>query len=418
MITSKYKSSYCNFDLMRFIVLIMMILSPFIGGTVAAESVQPPRTYIPFNTKKGCAVHVATWLSPSCTHCADYFASDIPKITAMPGFCLDLHFLPHLYLLDMPVAILIWSQGPENAYKIAGLFFKNQSKWLDPSASREKMDDPRRTQDIEEYLTEIKSDPSKDIPRIKNYLAASDPFLYVKMFALRHFSIEHMAQHLPTGDAPLNSQISLALVKDLPRKDDAVVKFSPAFTNMSGQLLPESQLHNGILTPSAAEDLLKAAGPFMPPPTAAPVPLAPSAVPAPAPKKRKLATKAQHIDIEGAQDADNELHRTLENLTKENHDEDHHEVIQPPKKKQKRSPYDDKHILKIPKKGTAQHQEPSPYDDNIEDTDMHDEHNDIHIEDETTKKSKKLEEVLNNALQGLDTGHGEHEDSIDHMLVN
>ena len=120
---------------MRFIILII-ILCPFLWGRVAPIQ-QPPETYITLNAKKGCSVHVAAWLSPSCTHCAEYFSADISKITAIPGFCLDLHFFPHLYLLDKPVSILIWSQGSDNAYKIAEMFFKNQSKWLDISASRE-----------------------------------------------------------------------------------------------------------------------------------------------------------------------------------------------------------------------------------------------------------------------------------------
>ena len=73
----------------------------------------------------------------------------------MPGFCMDLHFLPNLYLLDMPVAILIWSQGPENAYKNAEFFFKNQNEWLEKSTVKE--DDPKRAKDIEEYFINIRN---------------------------------------------------------------------------------------------------------------------------------------------------------------------------------------------------------------------------------------------------------------------
>ena len=77
---------------MRFIVLIM-ILSPFLWGAMAVNKMQQlPKTYITLNAQQGCSVHVAAWISPSCTHCAEYFAHDIPKIIAMPGFCLDLHF--------------------------------------------------------------------------------------------------------------------------------------------------------------------------------------------------------------------------------------------------------------------------------------------------------------------------------------
>jgi hypothetical protein len=404
---------------MRFVAFIIVVLFPFLWGKAPVQNVQPPfRTHISLNTQKGCAVRVNAWLSPSCTHCSEYFAHDIPKITAMPGFCMDLHFLPNLYLLDMPVAILIWSQGPENAYKNAEFFFKNQNEWLEKSTVKE--DDPKRAKDIEEYLTKIKSDPSKNVVKIKNYLVASDPFLYVKIFALRRFSIEHLETYLPYGVTALNSTLGLSLMKDLPRKEGAVVNFSPAFTDVSGQLLPDSQLKHGILTPSAAEDLLKAAGPITAGPSvphAAPVtvpeipkPLAP---PAPTLKKAKIAQKAEHIDSDGAQDADAELHRTLENLDNSDHHEDH-DVAQPPRKKQTLSSSKGPHVLKD--HPVQPYPAPSPYDDDLEEDIEIDEEADHLPDDETTKKSKELEKVLHKALQGLDTGTEEHADPIDHLV--
>ena len=404
---------------MRFIGLIIAVLSPFLWGAAPVKNTQQTlRTHIPLNTQKGCAVRVNVWLSPSCTHCSEYFAHDIPKITALPGFCVDLHFLPNLYLLDMPVAVLIWSQGPDNAYKIAELFFKNQSKWLDKSTSKE--DDPKRAQDIEEYLQEIKADTSK-VVKVKNYLVASDPFLYVKIFALSYFSIEHLEKYLPKGDTTLNSIISLTLMKDLPRKEGSVVNFSPAFTDTTGQLLPDSQLKYGILTPSAAEDILKAvapvAGQSVSPPIAAPVTSTPTPVTPIAPALPKVAEKAQ-IDVEDdrdVQDADDELDRTLENLDKNSHDEDHRAAVQPTKKRKKpASPNDDKHVLKIPQKSAAKPQKPSPYDDSFEEE--HDESSGHLPDDETTKQSKELENVLHRALQGLDVGPEGHEDPIDHLV--
>lgn len=407
---------------MHFVALIIAIISSFLWGGAPAhtKTIQPLfRTHIPLNTQRGCAVTVNAWLSPSCTHCSQYFAHDIPKITAMPGFCMDLHLLPNLYLLDMPVAILIWSQGPENAYKNVELFFKNQKEWLDKSTSKE--DDPKRVEDIKEYLQEIKSDSSKNIEKIKNYLVASDPFLYVKIFALRHFSIEHVEKYLPSGVLALNSTLALSLMKDLPRKEGSVVNFSPAFTDKNGHLLPDSQLKYGILTPSAAEDLLKAAGPIAATPPASPPAATMPATRAQAPMTAPVASdtrkpaasgkaiKRTRIDSSGAQDADDELHRTL---LKElnNHDADH-ETAQPTKNKQKIS--NNTHGQKFPSKATHQSPEPSPYDDLEEDMELDDDHL---PDDETTKRSKELEAVLNKALQGLDAGPDEQEIQMDHMV--
>lgn len=421
---------------MHFIALIIVILSSFLWGEVSAptKTIQPPsRTYIPLGGQKGCAVTINVWLSPSCDHCADYFTHDIPKITAMPGFCMNLHFLPGLYLLDMPVTILIWSQGPDNAYKNAEVFFKNQKEWRDRSTS--KPDDPKRAEDIEEFLQEIQSDPFK-VAKVRNYLVANDPFLYVKIFALRYFSIEHLEKYLPKGDTLLNSPISYALLEGLPRKEGSkdlpgpVVNFSPAFTDVNGKLLPDSKLKYGILTPSAAEDLLKSAGPI--PVSSVPIPpaLPPSAatVPAPSPPQAPMTTpvapgdilkpatlgkaaKRARIDTSGAQDADDEMHRALlEEL--DNHHKDH-ETPQPPKKKQKLA--NDSHVLKLPSKANKQHQDSSPYDD-TEEEDMEVDNNHDGHPDETTMKSKELEAVLNKALQGLGAGPEEHEDPMDHMV--
>jgi hypothetical protein len=336
---------------------------------------------------------------------------------------MNLHFLPSLYLLDMPIVILIWSQGPDNAYKIAEFFFKNQRGWLDKSTSKE--DDPQRAKDIKEFLEEIESKNPKDKEKIRNYLVASDPFLYVKIFALRYFNIEHLEKYLPKGGIAFNSTLALSLMKDLPRKDGSTVKFSPAFTDENGQLLPDSQLKYGILTPSAAEDLLKAAGPIAatppaPPPaetipaTRAQAPMAaPVASDTPKPTTSGRGAKRTRIDSSGAQDADDELHRTLLKEL-DNHDANH-ETAQSLKRKQKAPPPYDKstHVLKIPLKSTDQDQDPSPYDDLEEDMELDDDHL---ADDETTKRSKELEAVLNKALQGLDAGPDEQEIQMDHMV--
>jgi len=357
---------------MRFIVLIM-ILSPFLWGGMAVNKMQQlPKTYITLNAQQGCSVHVAAWISPSCTHCAEYFAHDIPKIIAMPGFCLDLHFFPHLYLLDKPVSILILSQGPDNVLRNADFFFKNQNKWLEISASREKIKD--REEDLEKFLKDIEADSSKNVQKIKNYLVANDPFLYVKMFALNIFSVEHLEHYLPKGDVDLISELSMALVKDLPRKDGAAVNFSPAFTNISGQLIPDDKLNNGILTPSVAEDMLKTAGPFVPRQIARVI------------RQKKVATKAQHIDIDDdIQDAD-EDESIVENPKKRKHNK----VDARQSKKQKTSPYDNEEIE--------------------EDTDdLLDKTNPDEDANETTIISKKLQKIINEQLDGLDDEYDHHD---------
>jgi len=362
---------------MRFIVLII-ILSPFLWGRVApiqqppiaapiqeqpnmTSTQQPPETYITLNAQKGCSVHVAAWLSPSCTHCAEYFSADISKITAMPGFCLDLHFFPHLYLLDKPVSILIWSQGSDNAYKIAEMFFKNQSKWLDISASREKQKD--REEDLQSYIKELENDTPKSaeesekIRKIKNYLVANDPFLYVKMFALNHFSIDHLEHYLPKGDVDLISTLSMSLVKDLPRSDGTAVNFSPAFTNLDGQLIPDGKLSHGILTPSVAEDMLKAAGQFFPKAEVTK-------------SKKKFATKSKKeikIDDE-IQYADDDL---------------------------------------------GEDTEAEKYDDPENDMDLEDTNQ--YIADQTTEHSKKIEKILDKVAEDM---ANEDSESYQHILSN
>ncbi|MCX7343807.1 MAG: hypothetical protein NT128_06665 [Proteobacteria bacterium] len=281
---------------MRFIFLTFIV--GVICSSFSANAASSPKTSITLKNPQGtCKVQVAAWLSPSCAHCAGYFSDEIPKITGLPGFCLDLHFFPHLYPLDMPIAVLIWSQGPENAYRIAELFYKGQNEWLSSSSSRDKVDDSRRVDDLNEYLNSIKNNPS--FQKIKDYLDPRDPYLYVKIFALRHFSVEHLEKYLPKGKA-IDTNLSLALLKDLPIKDGEVVKFSPAFT-IAGNLIPDSQLERGILTKDIAGKMLQTAATL--PNNNVAQPLPPAAVKKSQPKKIEI--KPEDKDI---QDADGDVH--------------------------------------------------------------------------------------------------------------
>lgn len=241
----------------------------FTCGNFSANASSLPKTSITLNTGKGCAVHIASWLSPSCTHCAEYFLKELPEIIKLPGFCLDLHFLPHLYLLDMSIAVLIWSQGPHNAYSIAKFFYENQNEWLNLSSSRDKLDDPRRIEDLNAYLAEVMARNPRDYQKIKNYLEANDQLLYVKIIALKHFSVEHLERYLPKGKS-IDTNLSFALLSNLPVKDGKAINFSPAFTSESGQLLPDNMLQRGILTIDIAKDMLSKAGPIIPPTTPTP----------------------------------------------------------------------------------------------------------------------------------------------------
>ncbi len=306
---------------MRFIFLAFIV--GFIIGNFSANAASLPQTSITLKNPQGrCAVQVAVWLSPSCAHCAGYFSDEIPKITGLPGFCMDLHFFPHLYLLDMPIAVLIWSQGPENAYRIAELFYKGQNEWLSSSSSRDKVDDSRRVDDLNDYLNSIKNNPS--FQKIKDYLDPRDPYLYVKIFALRHFSIEHLGKYLPKGKA-IDTNLSLALLKGLPIKDGKVVNFSPVFTK-NGDLIPDSQLQRGILTKDIAEKMLQTAATLPNKNVEQHLPPAPKNAP---PKKtikksqpKKIEIKPEDKDIQDAdaddvhmQDADDdsEMHDADEN---------------------------------------------------------------------------------------------------------
>lgn len=256
---------------MNFINFIFLVLVSFFCEKACAGQNAQQQTFIKLNAQKGCAVNVAAWLSPSCAHCAEYFSEEIPKITAMPGFCMDLHFLPHLYLLDMPVSILIWSQGAQNVMRNAEIFFRGQDEWLTKSADGEKKSNEERLDDINYFITEIGKTRPNDQLRIRNYLMQNDPtapdgkdpYLYLRFFVIKKFGIAHAEKFLPKG--PLDVNLSTALIRSLPVKDGKAIIFSPAFTTVSGKLLPDEQLDRGIITLEKAEELLKIAGPIKPP---------------------------------------------------------------------------------------------------------------------------------------------------------
>jgi hypothetical protein len=227
-----------------------------------------PQTYVTLNSQMGCSVHVGAWLSPSCTHCSEYFNSILPKLASKPGFCIDYHSLPHMYLMDMPVSVLIWSQGPDNAIRNAQLFYGKQNEWLAPSVDKADINDNRRKEDLDNFLTNPNLD-NKSKEKIQHYLSPTDPALYVKIFALKNgFPIEHLMRFLPNGAA--DEAISRSLLQDLPRTESpngerAVVKYSPAFTFVNnGALIPDDQLDGKILTESSADEMLKKAGPPVP----------------------------------------------------------------------------------------------------------------------------------------------------------
>lgn len=232
-----------------------------------AYAKKAPQTYVTLNSQMGCSVHIGAWLSPSCTHCSEYFVSILPKLASKPGLCIDYHSLPHMYLMDMPVSVLIWSQGSDNAIRNAELFYRKQSEWLTPSIDKGNFSDPSRKDDIDEFLKEMLNKFSHEtIDKIKSYLSPTDPALYVKIFALKNgFTIEHLQRFLPNGSS--DEAISRSLLQDLPRTMSAtgemsVVKYSPAFTFVNnGSLIPDEELDGKILTEDSADKMLKKAGP-------------------------------------------------------------------------------------------------------------------------------------------------------------
>lgn len=251
----------------KFFTLICLVFS-LLCTSVYAEKM--PQTHITLNAERGCSVHVGAWLSPSCTHCAEYFASVLPKISSKLGFCIDFHSLPHLYPMDLPVSILIWSQGPENAMRNAKLFYRKQNDWLMPTIDKSDLHDSNRQDDIAECLAELSNKlPQTVIAKIRQYLSSTDPQLYVKIFALKNgFTIEHLERFLPNGLA--DEALSRSLLKDLPRlvsdkSEMKAVNYSPAFTFVnSGSIIPDDQLDGKILTKDSADVMLKKAGPPVP----------------------------------------------------------------------------------------------------------------------------------------------------------
>lgn len=288
-----------------------------------------PQTSVTLNSDRGCSVHIGAWLSPSCTHCAEYFTSVLPKLASKPGFCIDYHSLPHMYLMDMPVSVLIWSQGPDNAIRNAKLFYRKQSDWLTPSVDKGNVSDPSRKDDIEEFLKEMLNKfSSETISRIRSYLSPTDPSLYVKIFALKNgFSIEHLQRFLPNGSA--DEAISRSLLQDLPRTmsangDMAVVKYSPAFTFVkNGTLIPDEQLDGKILTEDSADAMLKKAGPPVLLPKINAREIKPSTNHRPTDIKKALAKRSVKIDIEeddeDIQEADDD---EIDPLAEDDSDED------------------------------------------------------------------------------------------------
>lgn len=260
---------------MRFIFLAF--IAGVIYSSFSANAAPLPKTSITLNSQNKCTLHIKVWLSPSCTHCAKYFLKELTDITKLHELCLDLHFLPHLYPLDMPVSVLIWSKGPEEAYKIAEFFYKNQDDWLSLSAARPNIDDPNRAEDLEGYLKEIQSDKSKDLAKIRAYLEPRDPYLYVKICALRYFSVDHLEKYLPkntfnTNSSMVEKNLGGALMNNLPSKDGKVLNFSPIFTSATGELIPDGSNTNGLFVTfdtakkllSDAKKILEKSGPFTP----------------------------------------------------------------------------------------------------------------------------------------------------------
>lgn len=302
------------------------ILFAFIFSIVycsfSANASALPQTSVTFNAAKS-RVHIATWLSPSCTHCKEYFLEELPKIIALQGFCLELHFLPHLYLLDMAVAVLIWSQGPQKAYENAKFFYEMQSEWLNLSASRDALDDTRRIEDLNSYLSELKNKMPNDFESIKNYLKPNDPYLYVKIVALKRFSIQHIMQYLPSGIQMVDLNLSLALMNNLPVKDGKVVNFSPAFTSVSGQVLPDDILHKGILTADVAKEMLSKAGPPMSEPAVVKEPTHPK------PDKGKVANASkQKVPLQTAEETNHSDSNFADNDVQHAQDEEQDADIQ------------------------------------------------------------------------------------------
>lgn len=144
------------------------------------------------------------------------------------------------------------AKGRKEYQKMQKFFFKHQNDWLDRSASRERKED--RQEDLQKFLVSIRENEKYE--EIKEYLEADDAFLYVKIFALQFFTIHHLKKYLPKGDEELINNVSIALVSNLPKKDNDIVKYSPFFTDLSGNLIPDEYLYNGILTPSVAEKML------------------------------------------------------------------------------------------------------------------------------------------------------------------
>lgn len=293
---------------------LKLVYASFLIGSISPIfAIKTPQTYITLNAEKGCSVRVGAWLSPSCTHCAEYFNKIMPKLTEKIGFCIDFHSLPHLYPLDMSVAILVWSQGPENAVKNAMLFYAKQDEWLIPSVNNSDVNDDARKDDVTKFLKEMEALQPSNIARIKQYINPQDPALYVKLFALRNgFSIEHMDKFL--SHSGFDADISRALVMDLPRSagkngEPEVVKYSPAFTDEKGDLIPDDVLDRKILTEDTADEMLKKAGPPIPLKAYTPPPLPefPYASEPPQKKPRTEAKKAEIIpdDVEDdVQDVD------------------------------------------------------------------------------------------------------------------
>lgn len=251
----------------KFFTIICLAFS-LLSTSVYAENL--PQTYLTLNSERGCSVHIGAWLSPSCTHCAEYFSSILPKIASKPGFCVDFHSLPHLYQMDLPVSILIWSQGPANAINNAKLFYEKQNEWLMPSIDKADVNNPSRKDDIAECILKLSNIlPQIEIAKISQYLTPTDPQLYVKIFALKNgFTIEHLERFLPNGLA--DEALSRSLLKDLPRIMSATsemkaVNYSPAFTFVNyGSIIPDEQLDGKILTEDTADAMLKKAGPPVP----------------------------------------------------------------------------------------------------------------------------------------------------------
>jgi hypothetical protein len=125
----------------RAVLLALAAVQAFVS--LGAASLAKPQRGLPYVAmgQLNAPYTLVMFFSPTCTHCAEYEQSELPKIyekfieTGVVKF--EAKILP-VNGVDLAVGKLIWSQGAQYYFKNMLLFMQGQSTWLMPILEKDQ----------------------------------------------------------------------------------------------------------------------------------------------------------------------------------------------------------------------------------------------------------------------------------------